>query len=227
MDSHPENRWAVFYYVEYFLLFTLVSRSGFEKWTSAHRQISLFQTHLTGALKGKKVRRSVNVTVYSDLHKGYCRNLNLTPTRAGEQRKEMSLRQIRCRGVQQNMHEPKNRWEITARIWTGAFLLSSIWKMLLMFPFMAGAENDKWSVRLYLACGQRKWEIEKHTHTYRKGGEWVCVKKEKKVECWETMSSAAGLNWHHTCCTELSHMSSRMWPRHKTAAKKGGNGDRC
>lgn len=45
--------------LEYLLPFTPVSRSGFEKWTSAHRQtrhrfLSLYQTHLTGALKAKK-----------------------------------------------------------------------------------------------------------------------------------------------------------------------------
>lgn len=91
----------------------------------------------------------------------------------------MSLRQIKCRGVKQNMHEPKNRWEITARIWAGTFLLSSM--------------KDAVNVSFYGRCRKRQIVCEtllslrakevrnRKKHRQKGGGLWVCVKKEKKL----------------------------------------------
>lgn len=183
-----------------------MSRSGFEKWTSARRQtrhrfLSLFQTRLTGASEGKKVKekkcKCKSVEIYTKVTAG----IHLTPTRAV----------VMCNKA--------CRWGITVRIWARTFLLSSIWKLLLMFPFMAGAGNDKKSVRLYWACGQRKWEIE---HKQLGGwGEGLCKKKKKRWALRKDVRAKLTSHLPHQAFThELKNVASSQDGQPRKAEKE-------
>lgn len=56
----------------------------------------------------------------------------------------------------------------------------------------------------YWGLGARKWET---------GGKGT--RHKNRGEVYAKTGGGGALNWLHTCCEELSHSSSRMWPRHE------------
>lgn len=103
------------------------------------------------------------------------------------------------------------------------------WSHLNFSPPEVKCLNSAVDISLFSRCRKQYWT-----------GRWILLSprgkevrnRRGKKQPTETVYAnswmlknrlAGGLNWLHTCCEELSHPSSRMWPHHKREDKSGNS----